>query len=169
MRIIIDIDDVLADTLTVLEMVLGPARDKTTEDLQNFFPDTDLSKILLDEAFNLDIPPVPGASTGVAILREQGHNIEYLSARSPTLAEVTQMWLDDYGFPPAIVKCEGRENKKQILNVEEYDLLVDDQLRYLNIAHTRGIQSIAFAYPWNQSWGGTRVSTWPDIIASIES
>jgi hypothetical protein len=167
MKIIVDIDDVLADTVAALVREWGPAEDPTSESLQDFFPGVDYQLALQDPAFNLSIPPVEGSVEGVMRLVKVGHTILYLSARIPGLTDATLEWLNTWQFPGAQLHCVGREAKQAMLRTQPYDLLIDDQLRYLEIAEQRGIRVLAYAYPWNASWGGPRLTSWDALIAAI--
>jgi hypothetical protein len=167
MKIILDIDDVLADTVTALAQVLGPAADDKSEDLRDFFPGVNLAEYLQSPSFNLAIPPVDGAPEGVSRIVERSHEIFYLSARVPELTETTSIWLHNWGFPEAPIQCIGREAKKSVLGSSTYDLLIDDQLKYLKIAAQRGILALAYAYPWNESWQGRRFSSWSALLKAI--
>jgi hypothetical protein len=167
MKIVLDIDDVLSDTVASLERAWGPAVDPESESLQDFFPGADLPLLLQDPAFNLSIPPVDGSVEGVMQLVKFGHTILYLSARIPGLTDATLKWLNAWRFPSAQLHCVGREVKESMLRRRSYDLLIDDQLRYLEIAKQRGIRALAYAYPWNASWGGPRLASWVSLVAAI--
>lgn len=163
MKIFLDIDDVLADTVKALEHALGPAIDPTSEHLQDFFPGVNLPRYLQDPAFNMSIPPVDGAVAGAMMIFEHGHAVQYLSARTPDLTDVTETWLRRWGFPESPTHCVGTENKRGMLALDNYDVLIDDQLKYLNEAGDRGIRALAFAYPWNQTWKGARFENWKGL------
>lgn len=169
MKIFLDIDDVLADTVKALERALGPAVDPTSEDIQDFFPDVDLALYLQEPAFNLSVPPIKGALEGAEMLLDCGHEIHYLSARVPSLFETTESWLQRWHFPKAPLHCVGRENKRVMLESEIYDLLIDDQLKYLNAAWDRSIRALAYAYPWNQIWQGPRFETWKALTDELQT
>ncbi len=169
MKIYLDVDDVLADTVKALEGVLGPAVDPTSEDIQDFFPGVDLTKYLQDPAFNRSVLPVEGALEGTTAIFKLGHEIHYLSARMPHLAEVTETWLQHWHFPGSPLHCVGREIKRTMLETETYDLLIDDQLKYLNAARDRGLHALAYAYPWNQTWEGSRLKTWKALADEIQT
>jgi hypothetical protein len=167
MKIILDIDDVLADTVAALEKHLGPAVDPTSEWLDDFFPGMDFRRHLNDPDFNRTLPPVPGSIAGVLEIATTEHSFIYLSARIPDLSAPTQEWLNDNGYPSAPLLCVGRQAKQDMLDSLAYNLLIDDQLKYLDIASRRGIRALAYAYPWNASWEGARFDTWDALISSI--
>lgn len=163
MRVILDIDDVLADTFGALEAHFGKAADASIEDLDVMFPGVDLSPALESIEFHLEIPLVEGAVAGVSRIVDAGHNAMYLSSRPHSMQEATDAWLRRWLFPDLQLRCIGRKSKQAVLRTDPYDLLIDDQLRYLTIARERGSRAIAMANPWNSSWSGESAESWAQI------
>ena len=163
MRIILDIDDVLADTFGALENQLGPAADASIENLEVMFPGADLAHFLQSVEFHREIPPIEGAAEGVKWIIRGAHEVIYVTSRLPEMEAATQIWLEESGFPQAPLYCIGREPKKGLLRSDPYNLLIDDQLRYLSIARDHGKRTIALANPWNASWDGVRARNWEQI------
>jgi hypothetical protein len=163
MKVLIDFDDVLSDTFTELERREGPASDFSVEDLRVMFPGIDLRPYFEDLEFHMEIPPVPGASEGMHWIIAAGHDVQYASARLPSVEEVSREWLEKWGFPLVPLRCLGREGKKEMLGYDEYDLLLDDQMRYLNVARERGKRAVALDRRWNGSWNGERIASWAEI------
>lgn len=167
MKILVDVDDVLADTFGALEDRFGVAADPCVENLEVMFPGVDLRSALDSIEFHLEIPPLDGAAHGVKGLLEDGHEAGYLSSRPSTMQEATALWLERNGFPGLPLQCVGRQAKKSELRTARYDLLIDDQVRYLTVAHERRLRTIALASPWNASWEGLRAADWDAILRSI--
>ena len=167
MNILIDFDDVLADTFRELERREGPAKDFSVEDLRVMFPGVDLNQYFTNLEFHRSIPPIPGASQWVNWIVTNGHDVRYASARPLDVQEVSTEWLATWGFPPQPLHCLGREGKKDLLRTDAYDLLIDDQLRYLNIAQERGKRAIAMDHRWNGSWTGDRIANWAEIESAL--
>ena len=163
MDILIDFDDVLSDTFAELERREGPATDFSVEDLRVMFPGIDLDQYFRNSGFHLEIPTVPGAAKGVFWIVDQGHEVRYASARPPEVDEVSREWLEKWGFPILPLQCLSREGKKELLRSDPYELLIDDQMRYLKIARKRGKRAIAMDRRWNTSWDGDRIASWKDI------
>jgi hypothetical protein len=163
MNILIDFDDVLSDTFAELERREGPATDFSTEDLRVMLPGIDLDKYFRNSGFHLEIPPVPGAAEGVSWIVEQGHEVRYASARPQDVEEVSREWLEMWGFPVVPLHCLGREGKKELLRSDPYELLIDDQMRYLRIAQEQGKRAIAMERRWNTGWDGDRMASWNDL------
>ena len=164
MRIVVDVDDVLAATFAAFEDRFGKAMDPTTEDLRVMFPGTDVKSVLDSVEFHAAIPPLDGAAEGVRWLLEEGHSARYLSSRPPVLETATREWLRRWQFPEIPLQCLGREMKIDALRSEPYDLLIDDMLAYLTIAKDRGKRAIAFANPWNATWTELKVADWSEIM-----
>jgi 5'(3')-deoxyribonucleotidase len=163
MRVALDVDDVLADTFAAFEKAFGEAPDATVEDLSAMFPGTDASTVIEDAEFHLQILPIEGAASGVLWIVECGYDVFYLSSRPRGLQEASLKWLDRWRFPPLPLLCVGRDSKQEYLTNGPYDILIDDQVRYLAIAGGRGKRAIAFSNPWNQSWNGEKVESWNDL------
>jgi len=163
MNILIDFDDVLSDTFAELERREGLATDFSVEDLRVMLPGIDLDRYFKNNEFHIEIPPVPGAAEGVAWIVDRGHEVRYASARPPEVEQVSREWLAKWGFPILSLHCLTREGKKELLRSDPYDLLIDDQMRYLKIAREQGKRAIAMERRWNGSWDGDRISSWDDI------
>ncbi len=163
MKIIVDVDDVLADTFGAIEDRFGKAADVTGEDLRLYFPSTDVKTIIHDVEFNMAIPPLVGAAEGVHWLLEAGHSARYLSSRPAALEAPTRDWLQRWQFPDIPLQCLGREGKIETLRSAQYDLLIDDMLSYLTVARERGKRAIAFTNPWNVGWNDLGVAGWHEI------
>ena len=167
MKILVDFDDVLSDTFAELEKRAGPAADPSAQDLREMFPGIDLRIYLESLDFYREIPPVSGAAKGVQGIIASGHEVRYASARLPDVEGVSREWLNEWGFPDVPLKCLGREGKKELLRSERYDLLIDDQMRYLKIARERGSRALALDRRWNGSWDGDRIASWDDIKSAL--
>jgi len=167
MKILIDFDDVLSETFAELERLEGPAADFSADDLRVMFPGIDLEYYLENLDFYREMRPVPGAEEGVTGIVASGHEVKYASARSPDIEEVSREWLSEWGFPDLPLNCLGRDGKKKLLRTEQYDLLIDDQMRYLSIAREQGRRALALDRRWNASWDGDRIFSWEDIESAL--
>jgi len=168
MRIILDIDDTLADFFGALEEQLGPAIDDSIENLEVMFPSDELAHYLQSDDFHRKMLPLDGAAEGANWLLDSGHHLIYVTARAPGIQQLTQEWLDQWGFPKAALHCVGREAKKKLLSTERYDLMIDDQLRYLNVAHEHGKRTLALERPWNANWEGAKMNNWKNIERALQ-
>lgn len=167
MKILVDFDDVLSDTFAELERREGPATTFSVEDLRVMFPEIDLRQYSESLDFHREIPPVPGAAEGVNWIIEGGHEVRYASARPPEVEEVSLEWLREWDFPIVPLQCLGRDGKKELLRTDPYEMLIDDQMRYLNIAREHGKRAIALDRRWNGSWDGDRIARWKDIESAF--
>ena len=169
MRIVLDIDDTLADFFGALEERLGPAVDVSIESLEVMFPGDELVHYLQSDDFHREMLPLDGAARGVNWLLDSGNDLLYVTARAPDLEQLTQEWLDQWGFPKAALHCIGREAKKKLLRSEPYDIMIDDQQRYLHVAQESGKRTIAIERPWNTKWEGEKLSHWNNIGSVLRS
>lgn len=167
MKIILDIDDLLSDTFRELERREGPAATYAVEDLRVMFPDADLKAYFTSVDFHLALPVVDGAAYGVQQIVRSGHEAMYLSARQPAVEQATEDWFEQAGFPRLPLFCVGRDEKLKMLASEPYDLLIDDQMRYLSVARDRGKATLALNQPWNARWEGPKAANWDEIVDAI--
>jgi hypothetical protein len=164
MKILVDFDDVLSETFAELERLEGQsATDFSVEDLRVMLPGIDLDQYFKSYEFHIEIPPVLGAAEGVAWIVDQGHDVRYASARPKEVEEVSREWLEKWGFPIFPLHCLSREGKKELLRSDPYDLLIDDQMRYLRIAQEEGKRAIAMKRRWNTEWDGDIIAGWKDL------
>lgn len=163
MKILIDFDDVLSDTFAELERREGPASDFSVEDLFVMFPGVDLRPYFKDQDFHRELPPIPGAAEWVHWIVSGGHDVRYVSARRPEVEDVSLEWLKRWDFPLVPLHCLGRDGKKELLRGDPYEMLIDDQMRYLRIAREHGKRAIAMDQRWNGAWDGDRIANWAEI------
>jgi len=126
-------------------------------------PGIELEQYFTSKEFHLAIPPLPGAAEGVAWIVDQGHKVRYASARPPEVEDVSREWLEKWGFPPLPLHCLSREGKQALLRSDPYELLLDDQMRYLKLADEQGKRAIAMDRRWNTGWDGDRIASWGDF------
>ena len=143
MRIGLDIDDVLADFNTHFLNYLD-FEDKTPpKSWEDERFRTHIHKVLDDVDFYLSIP-----------VKTNPEDFEfspvcYVTARNIPL-EVTQAWLNFYGFPKAPLFSVGVGNSKaDILLENKVDIFVDDAIHNYHDLHAKGVKCVLFSTSHN--------------------
>jgi 5'(3')-deoxyribonucleotidase len=198
MRIGIDIDDVLAETLPAFvhynnechhgewrldhfhtahwEEVLGLSSDAMADRLELFF----------DSNHFKGVGPAPHAQEVVGELATS-HELHIISARWDLLVPFTERWLEVH-FPglfteihfarnhytPRASPGRTRPTKDELLEIHQVELLIEDSLEYAERCVERGFDVILFDRPWNARKKDPlqRVGGWlevPDVIKTVLS
>jgi hypothetical protein len=113
--------------------------------------------------YHYNLMPFLFAAGGLERLSKRGHRLTYLSGRHPYITDATRECLSKHGCPPAPVMCMGRGEKAKVLTLEFFDVLIDDDERYLAPARDAGLQAIAFRRPWNHAWTSAVISSWEGV------
>ncbi len=154
MRIAIDLDGVLADTMSHLCIWIGEkygialAKEEIIEWDYNFGPNTITSEVLRafkNESFISSLVATKGSKNAVRDIRTE-HRILIATSRPLSTQIETEKWVfKHYGA----IKIVFVREKQKI----DADVLVDDNLEsVLLFAKIRG-HSILFEQPWNQDHG----------------
>lgn len=175
MRVIIDVDDVLADLITVW---VRRYNKKYHDNLKvKNITDWNIAKFTKAECgdkiyefiesphlYNY-IKPLPYALEGVNEIRDLGFEIVYATHSTVGAAGRKYLWLKQHGFWNE--KDHYVETKsKHILNG---NLMIDDNYSNIEkfIANTSGF-GLLMTRPWNKKYAySSRVNGWKDILDSI--
>lgn len=196
MRIGIDIDDVLADTLPAFvrfnneqfggswsldhfhtahwEDVLGLTSEQMADRLEVFF----------DSPSFRSVGPAAEAQSALRELKGP-HELHIVSARWDRIVDFTERWLDEHfpGFFNGIHFAANhytsranplgnRRTKDQLLAQHELEVLIEDSLEYAERCLANGFRVILFDRPWNRRGNDPRyhrVQGWREIPATIAS
>jgi uncharacterized HAD superfamily protein len=192
MRIGVDVDGVLADSVTAFlgwhNRVYGT--NYTFEQVTDF----DLSKLwggTNEESVQKIITcytspefeavqPVLGAVEAIKKLAKD-HELIIITARPASMIETTKNWIcmffpemfDDIYFNDCLKSTGVYGKKQEQMKEAKIELLIDDALKNVSISSEIGIPSLLLDYPWNQSddlpKGVTRVKNWKEIVEIINS
>lgn len=172
MNILVDVDGVVADTMTAwldfynhnYDDILTP-EDITSWDMVNFVKPECGEKIyefLTKDYLYEKTKPIDGASSGVKHLRGKGHRVIFATAGIYTTAKFH--WLEEHGFEPG----KNAEDYVSIYdkNLLRGDILIDD--RDKNVESFVNRTAILFDQPWNKNitWS-KRAFSWHDVIQMI--
>lgn len=117
--------------------------------------------------FYQDLEPVPGAIDGMKALIAAGHEVKIVTSipKCAGLAyEGKLQWLREYMPFFSLKKFYAVSEKYEVKG----DILLDDGLHNLGpFKDLGGGVPVAFDRPWNQSWKGERVKSWPEFVEYI--
>lgn len=197
MTFYIDIDDVMCETAATLcllaEREFGrhvPYEEVREFDLQRVFGLTDVemkrfSYLSHTPESLLSYPETPGAADGVRRLREDGHDISFVTGRPSFTFEATEEWLRRAGlegYPVTYVDKYGRytdpiPGAPRMVTLEEllarhYDVAIDDSPVVLpHLATWDRTRVLVIDRPWNAAYplapNMTRVKNWSDLLLGV--
>lgn len=180
MRIGVDIDGVTSDSYTVWLGELNRYYSKNIEvledynlhlvynvswdDMNNFFVEN------VERLFMLP-PPMKGAKQGIETLLAKGHEVIYVTARSPEEKDVTVRWMDKYKIPYEHIIFSGMKSKVDLVKEWQLELFIEDYVGNAEAIAKSGIQVLLLNASYNQGElpeGVTRCRDWPEIIKEID-
>jgi uncharacterized HAD superfamily protein len=194
MKIGIDIDDVLAETLPAFigynnrhhggawsldhfhsarwEEVLGVTSDQLSDRLEHFFSTPEFH----------GVEPSAGAARALRALG-RSHELHIVSARWDVIVEPTKRWLDDHfaglftgvhfaanHYTSRAAAWAPRLPKDGILAREGIDILIEDSLEYGDRCLAAGYGVILFDRPWNRQAADPRyhrVKAWSEVVSTV--
>ncbi|AKM77896.1 MAG: hypothetical protein UY31_C0016G0007 [Candidatus Wolfebacteria bacterium GW2011_GWE1_48_7] len=189
MRIGIDIDEVIADTLTaIIEFhnevygttltrgnvvhylgdVLGEREEECTRKIFEFFETDHFTAVT----------PIAGVFPALRILKDLGHDLVVITARPQSIGAQTQAWIDAH-YPDLFssiyfgnrhAPTGDERTKAELCLAAGATVLVEDDLFHANECAAKGIDVLLFDYPWNQGALPERVQrvfSWDDVIRMV--
>ena len=189
MRIAIDIDDVLADSLPEfleafnrrfgLQISVTEAGWEIfrrhpgipPEQRQAFFAE------LYQADFLGSRPLLPGAREGVERLHGEGHRLFIITGRLRQDRDITERWLTQRGlssFFQEIVYRDGVQaplHKRRAAERLRLDVLLEDEYEVALAAAELPVRILVFDRPWNQGPLPSRVfriHSWPDVFPCLD-
>lgn len=176
MKIALDFDDVIADTMSAVVTILN--EDNGTEwtldhvEEWNFGPAFGLTQRRAQAMFDtLDysrVEPILGSIGGIRSLISMGHSVEIVT--SNPREEVVREWLDRHGVP-VNAKVQSLPDKVPYLQ-NRFDLVFDDNLATIESHNERSRlgKGFLFARPWNiwnRKPGTPIVSGWWGLLQEV--
>jgi len=188
MKIGIDIDDVLADSLPHytrafnqrfgLQIDLADAAWRifdrfpriSRQEAQDFFSG------LIEAGFFSSRPLLPGAKDAVESLAEDGHRLFIITGRAPQDEAITRSWLTHVGllshFEAVVHKARepvGR-HKSGAASGLQLDVFVEDELAVATAVAETAIPVLLYDQPWNRGVlpdNVRRVRSWTEALIQI--
>jgi len=104
---------------------------------------------------------IPNSLNCINILKEQGHNILFISACMPKTMEAKYEWLKKHNYINSINEFIAIYDKS-LINV---DILLDDKPETIQ-KFPNG--KMLYSQPWNQSYNLPRVNNWEEFIKFVK-
>ncbi|EGW39805.1 hypothetical protein [Desulfosporosinus sp. OT] len=184
MRIGVDIDGVVSDSypvwlqelnlhygknITVItDYQLHLVFDVPSDDMNNFFVGN-VERLLMTPN------PVPGAKEGIESLLREGHEVIYVTARTPEEKEITVQWLSKHEIPHEHerVLFSGFKSKVDLVKQWGIEVFIEDyQVNAKAIAEC-GVPVLLLNASYNQekqlSSGITRCQSWNEILERMRA
>ncbi len=117
-------------------------------------------------------PPMAGAVAAISRLREAGHTLVVITARSRRLRRLTEAWLSYHGIKVDDMHFLQGADKTPLAKALGLDVMVEDTpVNAVSLA-VAGIRVLLFAAPYNQGTGSRldRIEfcdSWDDVIAAV--
>jgi uncharacterized HAD superfamily protein len=188
LRIGIDIDDVLADSmpeyLSAFNRRFGLQIPVTEAGWEMFRRHPDISaeeiRAFFGELYEADFlgsrPLLPGAREGVERLHRAGHRLFIITGRLRSDRDITERWIETRGlssFFQEIIDRDGLDaprHKRQAADQFRLDVLLEDEYEVALVAAEARVQVLLFNRPWNQGPVPSqvlRIHSWPDAVACL--
>ena len=188
MKIGIDIDDVIADSLPYytrafnqrfgLQIDLADAAWRifdrfpriSRQEANDFFSE------LIEAGFFSSRPLLPGAKEAVESLAEDGHRLFIITGRAPQEEAITKNWLTHVGLLSRFeaVMHKAREpvgrHKSGAASELQLDVFIEDELAVATAVAETAISVLLFDRPWNQGvlpGNVHRVCSWSEALVQI--
>ncbi len=188
MKIGIDLDDVLADSLPHylqafsrrFGLTIGLA--DAAWRISDRFPQIPRQEVheffteLIEAGFFSSRPLLPGAKEAVERLAQDGHRLFIITGRAPRDEALTRSWLTQVGlvsrFEAVIHRARepvGR-HKSGAASELRLDLFIEDELAVATDVAKTAIQVLLYDHPWNQGalpGNVCRVRSWTEALRRI--
>lgn len=190
LRIAIDVDDVLADSLPEfiaafnrrfgLQVSVSEAGweifrrypEIPPEEIRAFFAELYQADFLGSRSL------LPGAREGVEQLHQDGHHLFIITGRLHQDRNITQRWLIKTGlstFFQEVVHRDGIEaplHKRQAAERLRLDVLLEDEYQLAVAAAELPLRVLLFDRPWNQGplpSQVVRIHSWPEVTLRLRA
>ena len=193
MKIAVDLDDVLTDTMAgVIAHHNELYHTNLTKDdfySQNFSEiwggtkQAAVDEILAfhSSLYGIDTPPIPEAVAAVATLKAAGHELYLVTGRYDEVMDQTRDWIEKY-FPQTFSGIFNTNHfslkttpttKAEVCKKIGATLLIDDNLDHALGTARAGISVFLIDHQWNkldtEPENITRVFSWPEIVEKIKA
>lgn len=190
MRIGIDFDDVVADSMGVVidlqNKKYGTSykrEDATSFNLENIWGGTKEEwQAKLDEFLSAkhhnSLNPMAGVIPAMDALKKMGHELYIVTGRSESYAVNTDPWIEKH-FPDTfkgvhyanhLLDTSERRTKASICKENGIEVIIEDHMRTATECAVAGIRALLLDQPWNQGElqpGVERVRSWEEIVEKL--
>lgn len=116
-----------------------------------------------------DVPPVPGAYSGIEQLLTNGHRVYFVTSRKLSAAAGTADWLRRSPFPKIPLALNIPGSQKSMFPA---DVNIDDSPHVIENLRKRGRRVIVFDRPWNSEVSSTqlvsRAFDWSQVLIEVD-
>lgn len=181
LRIGVDIDGVVSDSYPVWLGELNRHYGKNITVLEDYemhlvfdVPWDDMNNFFVQNVERLfDLPqPVKGAKEGIEHLLKAGHEIIYVTARSPEEEEITLRWMKKHKIPHEPILFSGLKSKVDLVKQWQLELFIEDYMVNAKAIAEIGIPVLLLNASYNQGElpkGVIRCQDWQEILEEIDA
>jgi uncharacterized HAD superfamily protein len=188
MRIGIDIDDVMADSLPAYLAAFNrrfglqvPVTEAAWEVFRRYpeIPSTAIGEFFA-ELYRADFlgsrPLLPGAKEGVEGLHRAGHHLFIVTGRLRQDREITERWMERTGLAAFFHEIVDRDgvaaplHKRRAAERLRLDALLEDEYAVAVAAAAASVRVLLFDQPWNQGplpSPAVRIRSWSDVLRVV--
>lgn len=180
MRIGVDIDGVISDSYPVWLQELNLHFGKNIGVLTDYnlhldfeVPAQEIDGFFIGNAERLMMMPNPisGAKEGIETLLREGHEVIYITARSPEDKEVTVRWFAEHRIHHEQVLFTGFKNKVDFVKQWDIEVFIEDYQVNAQLIAECGVPVFLLNTSYNQTnqlpTGVTRCRGWDEIVQGI--
>ncbi len=189
MKIAVDCDDVLADSINLLKSAYNQRfEDKITQELSPIWQQWHqrlgkerterLIEIFWDPLFLSSVKPMKDAVKGIEKLTSQQIEIVVITSRSSSTKKATQEWIKTHfkSQIKTIVHHQGKHFTSTIKKAETcqqlgVSLLIEDNPIFIEEARALKLKTIIFNQPWNKHLSESseikRVLNWDELVELV--
>ena len=181
MYIGIDIDGVVSDSYTAWLGELNRHYDKNITVLEDYemhlvfdVPWDDMNSFFVENVERLfSIPnPVKGAREAIVKLLQDGHQIIYITARTPEEEKYTTAWMEKHGIPYDKILFTGLKSKVDLVRQHNVELFIEDYMKNAKAISGIGVPVLLLDATYNQQelpQGVIRCKDWSEILEEIQA
>ena len=182
MRIGVDIDGVVSDSYPVWLQELNQHYGKniaviTDYDMHLVFdvPSDDMNNFFVGNVERLLMTPNPvsGAKEGIETLLSEGHELIYITARTPEQKDITVRWFDKHKIPHEHerVLFSGFKSKVDLVKQWSIEVFIEDYEVNAKAIAECGVPVLLLNASYNQDkqlpTGVTRCQSWNEILEGM--
>lgn len=164
MVIAVDIDGTIAQTTRRLVPYLGL---KIIYDYNPFSSIQEEGEFFRknEQIFN-ELRPYDGAAKVLWLIKRHGWDVVYLTSRSPSVKNITRLWLLKNRFPPG--ELIFTSDKASVLGQIKAQVFVEDAPKYIEAASD--ITTILIKdQPYNRHISGRRFKRWHEVLSLLKA
>lgn len=181
MRVGVDIDGVVCNSYPLWLQELNRYYQKNITAITDYemhllfdVPWDDMNDFFVKNAETLlgQPEPVKGAKEGIESLIREGHEIIYVTARTPEEKDMTLKWFRKHGIPFEHVLFTGFKSKVDWVKQWDMKVFIEDYMKNAKAIAAAGVPVFLLDANYNReetAQGVTRCHSWEEILAGIRT